>query len=60
MVEILLVMTIDRSKSTTYFASIKDVSNFSKKYEILFSMHIVFRIFGIKRMDGNHHLFQVN
>jgi tetratricopeptide (TPR) repeat protein len=60
MVGILFVMTIDPSPSTTPFASIKSISYFSKEDEILFSMHTVFRIHDIKRMDENQQLFQVD
>jgi hypothetical protein len=60
MMGILFVMTIDPSKSTTPFASIKDVGYFQKEDEVLFSMHTVFRIDDIKQMDENQSLFQVD
>jgi hypothetical protein len=60
MVGILFVMTIDRSKSTTPFASIKDVSDFVQEDEVLFSMHTVFRIRDIKQMGEDQRLFQVD
>jgi hypothetical protein len=43
-VEILFVMIIDPSKSTTPFASINAISYFQTEDEVLFSMHTVFRI----------------
>jgi tetratricopeptide (TPR) repeat protein len=60
MMGILFVMTIDPSQSTTPFASIKGISYFSEEDEILFSMHTVFRIHDIKRMDENQRVFQVD
>jgi hypothetical protein len=60
-VGILFVMTIDTSQSTTPFASINSVSYFEdKEDEVLFSMHTVFRIGGIKPMGENHRLVQVD
>ena len=59
MVGILFIMTIDPSKSTTPFASIKDESEFAQEDEVLFSMHSVFRIDDIQRMNENERLFQV-
>jgi tetratricopeptide (TPR) repeat protein len=59
-VGILFVMTIDPSKSTTPFASIKGVSYFQTEDEVLFSMHTVFRIGKIQSMGENPRLFQVD
>jgi tetratricopeptide (TPR) repeat protein len=60
-VGILFVMTIDPSQTTSPFASINGVSYFEEKEdEVLFSMHTVFRIGGIKSMDENHRLVQVD
>ena len=60
-VGILFVMTIDPSKSTTPFASINGVSYFKdEEDEILFSMHTVFRINGIKPLGENQRLIQVD
>jgi tetratricopeptide (TPR) repeat protein len=59
-VGILFVMTIDPSKSTTPFASINAVSYFQTEDEVLFSMHIVFRIEKIQSMGENPRLFQVD
>ena len=59
MVGILFIMTIDPSKSTTPFASLKNESEFAQEDEVLFSMHSVFRIDDIQRMGENQRLFQV-
>jgi len=58
LVGVLFVITIDPSISSTPFAYIDDVSNFSHENEILFSMHTVFRIHEIKQIDSNN-LFEV-
>jgi tetratricopeptide (TPR) repeat protein len=59
-VGILFVMTIDPSRSTAPFASVNGVSYFKdKEDEVLFSMHTVFRIGGIKPMGENQRLVQV-
>jgi tetratricopeptide (TPR) repeat protein len=60
MVGILFIMTIDPLKSTTPFASITDVSFYKdREDEVLFAMHTVFRVDGIKHIDENHSLVQV-
>ncbi|CAF1129348.1 unnamed protein product [Adineta ricciae] len=51
-VQILFVMTIDPSKSSTPFANISSQSNFQKEEEILFSMHAIFRIEKIEPTDS--------
>ena len=56
---VLFIMNIDPSKSTTPFASIKDISYFKGEDEVLFTMQTVFRIGTITPMDGNPRLFQV-
>jgi hypothetical protein len=48
MIGILFVMTIEPSKSTTPFASIKEFSRFQDEEEILFAIHTIFRILEIK------------
>jgi tetratricopeptide (TPR) repeat protein len=53
-------MTINPSKSTTPFASIKDVSRFAHEDGVLFSMPSIFRIQNIKPMDEQQRLFQVD
>jgi tetratricopeptide (TPR) repeat protein len=60
MVGILFKMTIDPSVSSAPFASIQDVSFFQTEAEILFSMHTVFRIGEINKMDNNNSLYQVD
>jgi tetratricopeptide (TPR) repeat protein len=60
MVGILFKMTIDPSVSSAPFASIRDVSFFQTEEEILFSMHTVFRIGEINKMDNNDSLYQVD
>ena len=60
-VAILFAMTIDPFKSTTPFASIKNVSQYHEvEHEILFSMHAVFRIQDINPIDENHRIFRVD
>jgi tetratricopeptide (TPR) repeat protein len=58
-VGVLFQMTIDPSVSSTPFAAIKEVSYFQIEEEILFSMHTVFRIGDIIKMDKNNSLYQV-
>ena len=54
-------MTVDCSKTTTPFASIKDIGYLrDQDDEMLFSMHTVFRIINISPMDESNRLFQVN
>jgi tetratricopeptide (TPR) repeat protein len=59
MVGILFQMTIDPSVSSSPFAAIRDASYFKTEEEILFSMHTVFRIDEITKMDKNNPLYQV-
>jgi Tfp pilus assembly protein PilF len=59
MVGILFKLTIDPSVSSAPFASIQDVSYFQTEEEILFSMHTVFRVGEIIKMDNNSLLYQV-
>jgi tetratricopeptide (TPR) repeat protein len=60
LIGILFVMTIDPSLPSTPYASIKNISNYHKEGEILFSMHTVFRIGSIKQIDhDNNRLWQV-
>jgi tetratricopeptide (TPR) repeat protein len=56
---ILFTMIIDPSVSSAPFAAIRDVSYIKNEEEILFSMHTVFRIGEITRMDKNNPLYQV-
>jgi tetratricopeptide (TPR) repeat protein len=50
MIGILFTMSIDPSVSSAPFASIREVSHFQTEEEILFSMHIVFRIGEITKL----------
>ncbi|CAF1485819.1 unnamed protein product [Adineta steineri] len=59
-VGILFVIKINPAQSTTPFASIAGISDFEKEEEVLFSMHSVFRIQGIKQMGGNNRLYEVS
>ncbi|CAF1353000.1 unnamed protein product [Adineta steineri] len=60
LVGILFIMSINPTDSTSVFASIKNVSYFHTKDEVLFSMHTIFRIGDIQPMDENNRLYQVN
>ncbi|CAF1216427.1 unnamed protein product [Adineta steineri] len=60
LVGILFVMKVDPSQSTSPFASIANISKFQGEEEVLFSMHSVFRIQGIKQMEENNRLYEVN
>ena len=60
LVGILFVMTIDPSKSTTPFASIKYINNYKDEDEVLFAMNSAFRIGNIKSMSENNRLFCVD
>lgn len=57
---ILFVITIDPSIPSTPFASVRDVGYYQAEEEILFSMHSVFRIGQIKKLDKNDRLWQVD
>ncbi|CAF1055478.1 unnamed protein product [Adineta steineri] len=59
MVGILFMMSIDPRVKSTPFASIKEVSAIKSEEEILFSMHTVFRVNGIKQIDNKNQLYQV-
>jgi tetratricopeptide (TPR) repeat protein len=59
-VGILFEMTIDPSISSTPFADIEELSNFKTDNEFLFSMHTVFRICEIKKINENYPLYQVD
>ncbi|CAF1467839.1 unnamed protein product [Adineta ricciae] len=58
-VGVLFQMTIDPNIPSSPFASIKEVSCFNED-EILFSMHTVFRIENIQRIDSTDSLYQVD
>ncbi|CAF1362679.1 unnamed protein product [Adineta steineri] len=59
MVGILFVMSVDPSVKSAPFASIKEISYFKDEEEILFSMHTVFRVGTVEKMDNNNQLYQV-
>jgi tetratricopeptide (TPR) repeat protein len=59
MIGIQFKMTIDPLVSSTPFAVIDEVSYFKTEEEILFSMHTVFRIGEITRIDKCYPLYQV-
>lgn len=56
---ILFVINIDPSISLVPFASIKHASEFSDENEILFSMHTVFRVGEVEKLDHTNRLWQV-
>ena len=59
-VGILFKMSIDTSISSTPFAAVEDISYFEKEGEVLFSMHTVFRIGEISRIDNSKQIYQVD
>jgi tetratricopeptide (TPR) repeat protein len=59
MIGILFQMTIDPLVSSTPFAAIDEVSYYKTEKEILFSMHTIFRIGEITRIDKSYPLYQV-
>ncbi|CAF3265936.1 unnamed protein product [Rotaria sp. Silwood2] len=59
MVGILFQMTIDPTVSSTPFASIQE-ENYFKDEEVFFSMHTVFRIDDIRKIDNNRQLYEVD
>jgi tetratricopeptide (TPR) repeat protein len=60
MVGILFKMDIDSSLSSVPFAAIPEVSYYKTEEEILFSMHTVFRIGEITKIDNNNSLYRVD
>ena len=52
-------MNIDPSIPSTPYANIRDVSCYPDEEEVLFSMHSIFRIINIEKIDGNNRLWQV-
>jgi tetratricopeptide (TPR) repeat protein len=59
MIPVLFVITIDPSISSTPFASVSKFSDFEKENEILFSMHAVFRIGNIEKMESDNRLWKI-
>ncbi|CAF1539455.1 unnamed protein product, partial [Rotaria sp. Silwood1] len=60
MVGVLFQMAIDSTESSTPFASIRELSDFAQEDEILFSMHTVFRIGKVRKIDKNSPLYEVD
>ena len=60
MVGVLFRMTIDPSISSTPFASIHEHSFYPKEEEILFSMHTVFRVHAVSKIDDSKALYEVD
>jgi hypothetical protein len=60
LVGVLFVMKIDPSIFTTPFANVANVSFFKGEEEILFSMHSVFRVGQVKKIDKNDRLWQMD
>ncbi|CAF5061563.1 unnamed protein product, partial [Rotaria sp. Silwood1] len=59
-VGVLFQMTIDPTESSTPFASIRELSDFAQEDEILFSMHTVFRIGDVRKIDKKSPLYEVD
>ncbi|CAF5118285.1 unnamed protein product, partial [Rotaria sp. Silwood1] len=59
-VGVLFQMTIDPTESSTPFASIRELSDFAQEDEILFSMHTVFRIGEVRKIDKKSPLYEVD
>jgi len=59
-IDILFQITIDPSIPSSIFANVKDFSNFKEEEEILFSMHSIFRIELVNKIDGNDRHWQVD
>ncbi|UJR18382.1 hypothetical protein I4U23_005286 [Adineta vaga] len=60
LVGVLFVINVDPSKSTTPFASIRDISHHKDEDEVIFSMHSVFRIRDVMPSSEYKGLYQVN
>ncbi|CAF3676730.1 unnamed protein product [Rotaria socialis] len=60
MIGILFQILIDPSIQSSPFASIQEISYFKTEAEILFSMHTVFRINSIEKLDSERPLYQVD
>jgi len=60
LIGILFQITIDPSISSSIFANVRDFGHFEEEEEILFSMHSIFRIQLVKKIDGYDRLWQVN
>ncbi|CAF2866398.1 unnamed protein product [Rotaria sp. Silwood2] len=60
LVGILFVVKIDPSITSISFANVRDVSYLKGEYELLFSMHSIFRIGQMQQIDENDRLWQVD
>ncbi|CAF5048978.1 unnamed protein product, partial [Rotaria sp. Silwood1] len=59
-VGVLFQIIIDPTESSTPFASIRELSEFAQEDEILFSMHTVFRIGDVRKIDKESPLYEVD
>ena len=59
-VGILFKMSIDTSVSSAPFAAVEDIAEYHMEKEILFSMHTVFRIGEVNRVDNTKLLYEVD
>ena len=59
LIGVLFEITIEPTISCTSYANVRDTSAYQTEEEILFSMHSVFRIGQINRIDGNDRPWQV-
>ena len=60
LIGILFQITIDPSIPSFIFANVRDLGHFKEEAEILFSMHAIFRIELVKKIDEYNRLWQVN
>ncbi|CAF1434968.1 unnamed protein product [Rotaria sp. Silwood1] len=59
-VGVVFIMKIDPAIKSTPFASIKNLSYYKTEDEILFSMHTVFRIDDVTKINGSDRLWQID
>ena len=60
MISILFSKLVDMSLSSTPFAFIQEVTYFKRNEEILFSIHTIFQISDIGKLDDDKSLYQVD
>ena len=60
LVGILFQMTVDPTIQSTPFINVGNLGCYSGEAEVLFSMHSVFRIEQMQKIDGNERLWQVD
>ena len=53
-------MTIDTSISTAPFAAVGEIAEYHIEKEVLFSMHTVFRIGKVNRIDNTTLLYEID